>query len=93
MSVIQKMTVPATFCAQESRLFWQTKGKKWWHCGKILSAVACRALIEDAFGGEEHIDTFCSPEERRQFLQACLPQDDEKDEVEPSLVPPQKTSC
>ncbi len=72
MSVIKKVATPATFCSKESQRFWDMKGKKWWLCGKTFSKLAYKAILEDAFGGEEHIDTFCYDEERGQILIADL---------------------
>jgi hypothetical protein len=59
MSVIKHVTAPVTFCAQESQRFWEIKGKTWWSCSKAFSTLAYKAILEDAFGGQEHIETFC----------------------------------
>ncbi|WP_069859046.1 hypothetical protein [Desulfoplanes formicivorans] len=59
MSVIKHVTITAAFCKKESQRFWDTKGKTWWSCGKTFSTLACKAILEDAFGGQEHIETFC----------------------------------
>ncbi|WP_462325433.1 hypothetical protein [Desulfoplanes sp.] len=59
MSVIKKMATPATLCSEEGQRFWDIKGRKWWLTGKTFSSLACKAILEDAFGGEDHIETFC----------------------------------
>ncbi|MGX9365987.1 hypothetical protein ACTVJH_08070 [Desulfoplanes sp. PS50] len=72
MSVIEKVAAPANFCSKESQRFWDTKGKNWWLCGKSFSALAFKAILEDAFGGEEHIETFCYDEERNEIVLTAL---------------------
>jgi hypothetical protein len=68
MSVIEKVAAPATFCTKESQRFWDMKGRSWWLCSKTFSTLAFKAILEDAFGGEEHVDTFCYDAERNAII-------------------------
>jgi hypothetical protein len=70
MSVIEKVAAPATFCTKESQRFWDMKGRSWWLCSKTFSTLAFKAVLEDVFGGEEHIETFCYDEVRHDFRTA-----------------------
>ena len=58
MAIAQNITSPATFCTQEGKRFWSIKGQYWWRSSKRFSTVAYRAILQDAFGSDENIETF-----------------------------------
>ncbi len=58
MATANSFTSPATFCTNEGKRFWSIKGQYWWRSSKRFSTVAYKAILQDAFGSEESIETF-----------------------------------